>query len=71
MDEKTLPEWLPEPPSHWSIKRLKHVCRVFPSNVDKHTVEGEEPVLLCNYTDVYYNDRITPNLTFMKPRARI
>ena len=60
---------LPRLPSHWSKKRLKHVASVFPSNVDKHSVEGEVPVRLCNYTDVYYNEIITPNLSFMSATA--
>src|SRR5262249_16893796 len=39
------------------------------SNVDKKSVEGEVPVKLCNYTDVYYNERITSNLEFMTATA--
>lgn len=62
-------EWLGDVPEHWEVKRLKHICDVFPSNVDKKSHEGEVPVLLCNYTDVYYNDRITPSLDFMAATA--
>src|SRR5699024_6448371 len=40
------------------------------SNVDKKTVKNEEPVLLCNYVDVYYNNVITPDLEFMKATAK-
>lgn len=36
-----------------------------PSNVDKHSVEGEPPVRLCNYVDVYKNERITDGMDFM------
>ena len=39
------------------------------SNVDKHTTEGELPVRLCNYVDVYKNDRITQQITFMPVTA--
>ena len=39
------------------------------SNVDKHTKEGELPVRLCNYVDVYKNDRITQQITFMPATA--
>jgi type I restriction enzyme S subunit len=39
------------------------------SNIDKHTVEGEVPVRLCNYVDVYKNERITENTNFMKATA--
>jgi type I restriction enzyme S subunit len=62
-------EWLDQVPEHWGVRRLKHVCSVFPSNVDKHTTEGEQPVRLCNYTDVYYNDTITSDLEFMSASA--
>ncbi|MBQ7804726.1 MAG: restriction endonuclease subunit S [Rhodococcus sp.] len=48
---------------------LKFVAEVFPSNVDKHSREGETPVSLCNYTDVYYNDTISDSLEFMKATA--
>lgn len=62
-------EWLGEVPEHWQVRRLKHVCQAFPSNVDKKSHEGEQPVMLCNYTDVYYNDRITADLQFMAASA--
>ncbi|MBD9454054.1 restriction endonuclease subunit S [Rhizobium sp. RHZ02] len=62
-------EWLGRLPRHWSVQRLKHVCSVFPSNVDKKSYDGDPQVLLCNYTDVYYNDRITPHLPFMSATA--
>jgi type I restriction enzyme, S subunit len=62
-------EWLGEVPEHWDIQRLKRICRVFPSNVDKKSVEGEAAVLLCNYTDVYYNDRIVADMEFMPATA--
>jgi type I restriction enzyme S subunit len=40
-----------------------------PSNVDKHSVEGEQAVRLCNYVDVYRNERITGELEFMGSTA--
>ncbi len=40
-----------------------------PSNVDKHSVEGEQPVRLCNYVDVYRNDRIRDDMEFMAATA--
>lgn len=58
-------EWLGEVPAHWEVKRLKHVCDVFPSNVDKKHYDDEELVKLCNYTDVYYNDLITADMELM------
>lgn len=38
---------------------LKHVADVRVSNVDKKSYDGEKPVRLCNYTDVYYGDVLT------------
>ena len=44
--------WLGEIPSHWAIRRLKTIAAVQLSNVDKKSLEGQEAVRLCNYTDV-------------------
>jgi len=62
-------EWLGEVPGHWEVKRLKQASHVFPSNVDKKSHDGETPVSLCNYTDVYYNDTITADMEFMAATA--
>ena len=62
-------EWLGEIPEKWNVKRLKFCASVRFSSVDKHTLAGEEPVRLCNYTDVYYNDRITADSEFMSATA--
>jgi type I restriction enzyme S subunit len=48
---------------------LKYVADIRVSNVDKKTTEGDLPVRLCNYTDVYYNERITNSLDFMPATA--
>ena len=61
--------WLGDVPAHWGVKKLKFLAVVQPSNVDKKTVEGEEPVLLCNYTDVYKNEYIDSRLEFMQATA--
>ena len=37
--------------------------------MDKHCVEGQPPVRLCNYTDVYKNSAITRDLDFMPASA--
>lgn len=50
--------WLGALPSHWEVRRLKQVADAYPSNIDKKSHEGQLPVRLCNYTDVYYNDVI-------------
>ena len=62
-------EWLGEIPANWDVKRLKTTASVQLSNVDKHSEEGQVPVKLCNYVDVYYNDLITAELKFMKATA--
>lgn len=62
-------EWLGEVPAHWEVGRLKYACQAFPSNIDKKSYEGEEPIRLCNYTDVYYNDRIVDGMNFMEATA--
>ncbi len=61
--------WLGEVPVGWEIKRLKHVAWFGFSGVDKKSSEGEEAVLLCNYTDVYKNERITDSIDFMAATA--
>lgn len=50
---------------------LKRLFRVSPSNVDKHAVEGEPSVRLCNYVDVYRNDCIDETLPFMPATASV
>ena len=54
----------------WEDKHLNEVAQVIVSPVDKKTIEGEFPVQLCNYTDVYYNIRITKKINFMKATAK-
>jgi hypothetical protein len=48
---------------------VKQVASVRVSNVDKKSVGGEQPVRLCNYTDVYYHEHITTDLPFMEATA--
>ena len=62
-------EGLGDVPEHWEVRRLRTVAEMRVSNVDKHTREGEVPVRLCNYVDVYKNDRITPAMPFMGATA--
>lgn len=66
---KSVETALPSLPGGWRYEKLKHVADVRASNVDKHTADGEIPVNLCNYTDVYNNDRVTPDLPFMAATA--
>lgn len=51
------------------VRRLKNVADIRFSNVDKRTIDGQIPVLLCNYTDVYYNERIVAGMDFMEASA--
>jgi len=62
-------QWLGEIPAHWDVQRLKTIAAVQLSNVDKKSVEGQESVRLCNYVNVYYSDRIGPDLDFMAATA--
>jgi type I restriction enzyme S subunit len=64
-------EWIGEIPEHWNVKRLKDVAECRLSNVDKHTVDGEPSVYLCNYVDVYKNDFITSDIRFMAATATV
>jgi type I restriction enzyme S subunit len=57
--------WLVDIPQHWSVGRLAHVAVAWTSNVDKHSVDGQPAVRLCNYTDVYKNDSIDESMNFM------
>ena len=62
-------EWLGDIPVHWDVRRLKYAVKMMVSNVDKHIKDGELPVRLCNYVDVYKNDRITEDMPFMRATA--
>ena len=56
-------------PARWSAGRLKDVASATPSTVDKKSYDGQMAVRLCNYVDVYYNDKITADLPFMSATA--
>lgn len=62
-------EWLGDIPEHWEVRKLKYVAEIFPSNIDKHSKEGEKAIRLCNYTDVYKNDYITNDMDLMVATA--
>lgn len=49
--------------------RLKHLAKLSVSGVDKKSYSDEVPVRLVNYTDVYYGDRIVPELDLMRATA--
>ncbi len=61
--------WKTEMPTGWQAKKLKYLASLQFSNVDKNTEAEEIPIRLCNYTDVYYNKKITHDLDFMPATA--
>ncbi|WP_281268357.1 restriction endonuclease subunit S [Arenicella xantha] len=52
-------------PVSWKSVPLKSVATYEVSNVDKHAHDDELAVRLCNYTDVYKNERITLDMELM------
>ena len=63
--------WIGDVPAHWEVRRLRNVAGIRVSSVDKHSRENERAVRLCNYVDVYKNDRITLGLPFMPATATV
>lgn len=57
-------------PKGWSTAPITGVATIRFSGIDKKTAEGETPVRLCNYTDVFNNRRITADLPFMAATAK-
>ena len=62
-------DWYPKVPSHWSLRRVKHIAKISPSNVDKKKYDNQDNVRLANYVDVYSNDRITEDMELMVATA--
>ena len=61
---------LPGFEGEWYQHPLAEVAKVIVSPVDKKSYPGEQPVHLCNYTDVYYNTRINKRMSFMEATAK-
>jgi type I restriction enzyme S subunit len=61
--------YFPALPSGWREERLNDIVELRTSNVDKKSEVGEKAVRLCNYVDVYKNDKITMDLDFMEATA--
>ncbi len=53
----------------WQEVPLASVADIRFSSVNKVSQPGEQPVRLCNYTDVYNNDYITTDMDFMRATA--
>ncbi len=56
-------------PEGWQVTRLRNVAELRVSNVDKKSLDGEQPVRLCNYVDVYKNNVIHADIPFMRATA--
>lgn len=61
--------WLGEVPKEWEVRRQSNLMELRISNVDKHQIEGERQIRLCNYVDVYRNDRIRAEMSFSQGTA--
>lgn len=66
---RALKPWTQNLPDDWQLKRIDEIADVLFSNVDKHTEDDELPVRLCNYVDVYKNEKINEGLDFMEATA--
>jgi len=53
----------------WLRTPIGKIATVTVSSVNKKHAQGERAVRLCNYTDVYKNDHITSDMTFMEATA--
>ena len=62
-------DWTDTLPDGWQVKPLRAVADSMVSNVDKLVSDDEIPVRLCNYTDVYHNEFIGPDLDLMRATA--
>ena len=61
--------WTDQLPDNWEAKPLRSAATYVVSNVDKVPDDNEIPIRLCNYTDVYNNEFITPDLDLMQATA--
>lgn len=61
--------WQSELPPSWTVRPLRSVAEYAVSNVDKILSDEELPVRLCNYTDVYNNEKIHLGMEFMAGTA--
>lgn len=64
-------EWIEAIPSGWYLEKLKFKADIQFSNVDKLSDESEIPVFLCNYVDVYKNEKIHSGIDFMRATANV
>ena len=64
-------DWIGEMPESWMLNKLKFLSIVRASNIDKKSKDSEVPVSVCNYTDVYYNEKILSDNVFLSVTATI
>ena len=57
-------------PKGWAHKKLRDLSQILFSNVDKKSALDETPVRLCNYMDVYNNNKINKQIEFMEATAK-
>jgi len=62
-------DWLERIPTAWDLEKLKFHGDIQFSNVDKVSELLESPILLCNYVDVYKNEKIHSGIEFMQATA--
>lgn len=56
--------------SRWNLMPIRALVTYYAvSNVDKALQVGETPVRLCNYSDVYNNEFISPHMNLMQATA--
>ncbi|MGB1205556.1 MAG: restriction endonuclease subunit S [Chitinophagales bacterium] len=56
-------------PKEWEVKKLKRICNVLVSNVDKKSIASQDKIRLCNYMDVYSNEYIYEKTDYMEATA--
>ena len=62
-------KWIGAIPRNWTTVPLKYVATYYTSTVDKKAQDDEIEVRLCNYTDVYYRERINAEGEYMEATA--
>ena len=58
-------EWIRKVPEDWEVIKLKHIGKFTASGIDKKIIEGQPLVKIINYTDVYGNEKMIIDDTFV------
>jgi type I restriction enzyme S subunit len=67
--DDAIQRWSSGLPADWRATKLRFICTIRNSNVDKKTYDDGNPIRLCNYTDVYYHDFVSGELDLMEATA--